>query len=274
MRAYLINLDRATERRRLAETAFQETDIELVRVVAIEGAHYSPSPEEYDSRRYRLCHGKRTNPGEVGCYLSHIKALRCFLDTPDEHAIILEDDARPLTDLSPLLDQAVRYGATWDILRLSGLHHGAPAAFGKLGDGYRICVNLSRQTGAAAYMVNRKAASVLIDRLLPMWLPYDHAFDREWFDGLTAACIHPFPVTQSDRCFTTQIDDVRLGKYPALTRYRTVFPYRAWNESCRVVRRCLRYARLRAFGPGPSADANVLSTHEFEPQVWAERKSA
>ncbi len=32
-------------------------------------------------------------PGELGCTLSHLQALQLFLDTDDQYALILEDDA-------------------------------------------------------------------------------------------------------------------------------------------------------------------------------------
>lgn len=39
-------------------------------------------------------YGKILTPGEVGCALSHVKALEYFLETDDSYCLILEDDIK------------------------------------------------------------------------------------------------------------------------------------------------------------------------------------
>ena len=39
--------------------------------------------------------GRGIQPGEVGCYLSHKKAIEQFLSTEAPYAIVFEDDAVP-----------------------------------------------------------------------------------------------------------------------------------------------------------------------------------
>ena len=39
--------------------------------------------------------GRGLQPGEVGCYLSHKKAIEQFLSTDAPYAIVFEDDAIP-----------------------------------------------------------------------------------------------------------------------------------------------------------------------------------
>ena len=45
------------------------------------------------------------------------------------------------------------------------------------------------------------AARALVAGLLPMRLPFDHAFDREWFFGLRAATVLPSPCSQIESDF-------------------------------------------------------------------------
>jgi glycosyl transferase family 25 len=74
----------------------------------------------------------------------------------------------------------MKYEERWDLLRLSGLHSGTPIKIFNLINKYDLTCNITRQTGAGAYLVNRKAAKCMVKYLLPMKLPYDHAFDTEW----------------------------------------------------------------------------------------------
>jgi glycosyl transferase family 25 len=80
---------------------------------------------------------------------------------------------------------------------------------------------------------------------LPMRLPYDHAFDREWVMGLRAAYITPFPASQSESDF---LSSVQPGIYPKLSwtrRCLTTYPYQAWNETARWHFRAAHYLNFK-----------------------------
>ncbi|MEM6691261.1 MAG: glycosyltransferase family 25 protein [Planctomycetota bacterium] len=242
--AYVINLDHATERWEGLQDEASAAGLRLTRVMAVYGDELPDPLPDFDARSYRLRHGKHPNPREVGCYLSHVRALEMFLKSGEKWGLVLEDDVRLPVGLSNLLERAVEEGGenTFDMLRLSGLHSGTPSTLIDLDSSHRIAVNLSRQTGAGAYMVNRKAAEGLVANLLPMRVPLDHAFDREWLMGFKACSLVPYPVEQNERYATSIVHSAKYGP----SRYLTVFPYRAINETQRVVHRGLQCLRHRA----------------------------
>ena len=47
----------------------------------------------YDPRIATIRHDRPMSSGEIGCFLSHVKALELFLDGTEKYAIILKDDA-------------------------------------------------------------------------------------------------------------------------------------------------------------------------------------
>ena len=104
---------------------------------------------------------------------------------------------------------------------------------------------MGRLKGAGAYLIDRRAAETLLARLLPMRLPYDHAIDREWFWGLRAAYVLPFPVSQIESDFDSP---VQPGTWPKLSRTRrcfTTYPYQAFNEVSRWLFRASYSLRLK-----------------------------
>lgn len=224
----------ATERREHIENIFEPTKFELVFIEAVIGSNISLPDYRYNEKAYNLAHGKRTNLGELGCYFSHIKALETFLESADEYALILEDDIHMHEHFEEVVEEALTHSHRFDLLRLSGIHRGSPVSIVSLENGYSLACNFTRQTGSGAYLVNRYAASKMIKKLLPMWLPYDHAYDREWLFGVKAMCIDPMPINQNEG-FATQIDASSSYKFPAFKRYLTVFPYRAYNEVSRYI---------------------------------------
>ncbi len=248
MHAYIINLDHAKDRWEHVSSAFSITGISFERIPAIYGSQLVLPMMEFDEARYRRKHGKRPNLGQVGCYLSHVLALRTFLRSEHEHAVICEDDSTPQPALKKLLEKAIEQQEHWDLLRLCGVHNAHPRPFRDLIDGYSLAINMTRLCGTGAYMVNRNGAEILVQRLLPMWLPIDHALDREWAFGIKVASIDPLPVDQVSHSFGSQLVAANREKLPIWQRYWTVFPYRAGNEARRVTHRllCWRAERRNA----------------------------
>lgn len=239
MKAFLINLPECIDRKQYASSMLVDAGFEIVLVEAIWGKNLIYPHPDYSSMSYRLMHGKKDNYGEVGCYLSHIKALNLFLDSGEEFGFICEDDISVKPEVLNVIQKAIQKSHRWDILRISGLRSGTPIKICALDEEYALHVNLTRQTGSGAYVVNRKAAQKLVKVLLPMKLPLDHAYDREWLWGLRALMIYPILANQRNG-FESQIKARKHYKLPAYIRYLTVFPYRTVNEISRVFYRLVQ----------------------------------
>lgn len=228
MRAYLINMEQAKARRSFAEDNLRAAGFVVDLVQAIDGRKLEFPHRKFAATLYALKHGKRPNPAELGCYLSHLKALSSFLESGEAHGLIVEDDISFRPGAGALINEALALGSRWDLLRLSGLHSSRssiPVPLIKLRPGFALCIPLSSQTGAGAYIVNRRAALALLNRLLPMSLPFDHAFDQDWRLGIRSLALHPMPVEQKS-VHDTQIEANRSYKYPMWRRYWSVLPYR------------------------------------------------
>lgn len=255
--SYVINLPHARERREKIEARLRSAGLEFTRIVGVNGRELTLPIPEFDELRHRLMTGRRPIPAEIGCYLSHIQAIDAFLasDAGRTHALIFEDDAVFGDDLPAIVDAALAHADSWDVLRLSTVGRDRVVRAVPLGSGSFLGVNLTRCKGAAAYMVNRKAAQTFRRRLVPMRLAWDIAFDLEYLWGLRALAVTPFPVVPDERAVTQIQNDINSFKLPR-TRYLTVFPFRAAVESVRFVMRALVYLRVcighafsRAAGP-------------------------
>lgn len=237
---YLINMDGATERLASMTSSLAGAGLDWQRVPGIKGRELTFPIREFSELSYKLLHGRRRTPPEVGCYLSHIECVRRFLAGHADFALILEDDVTFQDNIVDTLDRAAQCSGDWDLLRLTTVNNGRKFAFRHIGEGQDLAIALTREKGAGAYMINREAAKWIVHRLLPMRLAYDIAFDLEYLDGLDAAFIIPLPASQeSDHETQIQmnIQDYKLPKW----RYLTVLPYRAYLE---VSRFFLRGAKL------------------------------
>lgn len=80
-KAYVINLPGASERLARLGRNLGEIGLDFEVVAAVDGRRMEPSAADFSKLAYGLMHGKQPNMGEIGCYLSHIAALRKFLDS-------------------------------------------------------------------------------------------------------------------------------------------------------------------------------------------------
>ena len=120
MIAYLINLKRANDRLLSAKESFDKAGINFNLEVAVDGKDLSLPHKNYSEVKYNLLHGKRTNFGELGCYLSHLNVLKKFLNTAEDWALVCEDDIEFHDDIVVIINNALDSGIYFDFLRLSG----------------------------------------------------------------------------------------------------------------------------------------------------------
>ncbi|MFM7107705.1 MAG: glycosyltransferase family 25 protein [Planctomycetaceae bacterium] len=252
--AYVVNLASADARWRAVLGRLVAAGIPFERIEAVRGRDLPVPYADFDEAWHRRLTGRRPVPAEIGCYLSHVKAIEAFLRTDHAHGLFLEDDAVFTPRLVGTIEAALRRAAAWDVLRLQTVNRDRVIRAVALGGGEFLGVNLTRSKGSAAYMLNRRAAETFLRRLLPMRLAWDIAFDLEYLWGLRAVAVTPYPVV-ADAEAPTQIQiGIHSCKYgPA--RYLTVFPFRAAVEAARVTCRSLLLARLLLRPPaGPAAD--------------------
>jgi glycosyl transferase family 25 len=173
MRTYLINLKRRPDR--LAAMQRQAASLTLERVEALDAR--TAEPAQLDRWFERGGPLGEIPLGDKACLLSHRQAWELFLASNDRHAVFLEDDVRLSPAAASLLaddswippDVAVvkleHYGPRGQRVLLDGMR--------AVSSGFQLGHMLSRHTGAAAYILSRGAAELLL-RETRFDLPVDH----------------------------------------------------------------------------------------------------
>jgi len=237
---YIINLESATDRWNATAEPFLALGLNVIRLPAIEGKDLTFPLPDFASWRYFFWYGRKMTPNKVACYFSHIKALKTFLETDKEYAMICEDDVFPLPELMDVLKDAMRYSGSWDLLRLNGIRATKGIRFAALSHGYHLCCDLKTKTGNGAKVVNRYAAETIIKKCLPMRLPHDVTLFYDWPIGIREVTVQPFPIQLN--AATRQSSIGMSHRYPffhpAILRYPLQLTYRLYS---RVVRYTSRF---------------------------------
>lgn len=175
MRIYLINLVRRPDRLAAMVRQAASLGLRLERIEALDAAQEAPASLD----RWFEAGGPlgEIPKGDKACLLSHRCAWELFVASPDSHAVFLEDDVR-LSSRAPVLlaasdwipaDAAVvkleHYGPAGQRVLLKDLRAIPPD--------FQLGRMLSRHTGAAAYILSREAAELLL-RQTRFDLPVDH----------------------------------------------------------------------------------------------------
>jgi len=205
-RCYLINLDRSPERLEAMHAHLSVLDIAYERVPGVDGAALDEAQFRQYTRENRYY--KPLRRGEVGCYLSHNKALQCFLDSNTPYALILEDDARLDSDACTVITAALALRDSdrdtlrqWDLLKLNRPRR-RWIELARLGTRFLVEYGLSVPATTTAALWTRAGAERWLAAFRGCPRPIDCDLQYPWECGLTILSIHP-PIARPEELITT-----------------------------------------------------------------------
>lgn len=156
---YLINLDRSPERLEKMKKEFAKCGMNFIRVQAVDSNHLDESKFVVKNRYKR-----KLVPGEIGCFMSHVKVLKLFLKSDAEFAVIIEDDIILHDNFKVMVEESISAYSTlpqkhhWDILKLyNGKRRNIKVA--DVNENYIIgACGVSLPVGTVAAIFTRQAA--------------------------------------------------------------------------------------------------------------------
>ena len=229
---YVINLDSARDRMARMSARLKDLGITFERLEAVKGEECKDmGPEAVDRRRHVIAHAKKILPNEIGCYLSHYNAMKKFLDSGANRALILEDDMEFSVGFPDVL-RAVLKRDDWDVVKLNGGHGGGNVGKRPLVRRVGDCLALSgfHQSKSGAYVLARRAAKAYVSKMLPMFVPFDHEFVKYWKYGLRGFSVAPFPAREEGSASTIDYSRERARRLwwakPSSALYKSYIAFR------------------------------------------------
>ena len=193
---FLINLDRSADRLARCAPILDGLGLSWERVPGIEGkglgaerlAALNPHPAPHGEWFRPL------TPGEIGCFLSHLRCWQLIEERGLDCAIVLEDDFALRDGCTLARLQALAASATgpapWDVLRLTRLRRGARTV-AALGDGLALCHGGTGPEDGTGYIVSRRGAAKLTPRREHLLRPVDFELKHVWERDLTVYSASP-----------------------------------------------------------------------------------
>lgn len=211
MKAYVINLEKDTDRRRAMERELTGTpfaDVEFVK--AVDGRLMSERElkEAFDYEKFAMRHIGRPQPGEVGCALSHRTVWQKIAkgDTP---AVVFEDDVTFEGSWDDILSFALPWLDSERPRTLLMPRHFFYARLRRaIGEG-KVARPI-QGFGAECYMMNAVAARLLVALGRPSFIADEWDYFRSC--GLDLLAFIPHPVNINTR-FDSNIVSRQLWCY-------------------------------------------------------------
>lgn len=243
---FIINLrdrpDRLVNARK--QMAYRNLEFEVVR--AVDGRNREASSfKDYDDNAAIHYFGRKLLGEEVACFNSHIVALRRFLDTNTDTALILEDDYQwrefDASKLSLLCDRLALFDPEWHLANIGYAVTRGYTVDDRTPFGMDICHAHHFPTTATAILWSRQGANQFISDFQSIQMPYDHAL-RVWnlrYDkgyGLTQA-VFSNSGSSSDIVIPPKLKQSFLRRR-----------FRMWADRCRASANMLKYRVKRRFG--------------------------
>jgi glycosyl transferase family 25 len=176
MRTYLINLARRRDRLDAMAAQLGALGVDFVRVEALDAGAV---PESEIEKWFDAGGPLGVLPrGDKCCTLSHRRAWELFVESGAPYAAVLEDDVVLAPGGAALLKDSGWIAPDIGLVKLE--QYGPPdqrILIGETSDiapGFRIARLHSRHTGAAAYVISRGAAQMLLGGVRRYALPVDH----------------------------------------------------------------------------------------------------
>jgi len=174
-KVYVINMDKSTERLKKIGSSLDAMGVPFERISGSDECRARASGFPINAYCSTSCPS-----AVIGCAHSHVRAWQAFLDTDEEYAIILEDDATFTDDFVSRIQDVLNSGVDFDLIQLGcsedcGKIHGKPFSLllklvsffvgqgkEKVQDGL---YNLDTMFGAHAYLVSKRGAKRLLKNL-------------------------------------------------------------------------------------------------------------
>ena len=189
---YVINLERSQERLARIAQHLSEHGISFEVITAVDGAALSTEQlAQYDHVRNQHDYYKPLSKGEIGCVLSHKKALKTFLACNADVLLLLEDDACLNEHIHRVIERVIAT-PSWDTIKFySGKKAKKTLKKVNITATHSICYPHKVPNSMLAQLVTRQGAKKMLTMYENFYMPADVSLQPWWQSNLNVLVCQP-----------------------------------------------------------------------------------
>ena len=209
---FIINMASSIERWHTTSSRLQAIGLEGTRFEATVGKALSEQEVAswYSAELNRKRHHRNMTPGEIGCYVSHMRIWEKIRDEHIPFCIILEDDLTIESNLADAITNLQRL-KNWDLIKLSDNRENPFIDEASLNNDLTLGNYLKGPNGCQGYAISLTGAKKLLQRK-PFFRPVDVDIQFHSEVDLNITGIKPYPVAE-DLAFQSDISAINKGNH-------------------------------------------------------------
>jgi glycosyl transferase family 25 len=234
---FVINLDKSTDRMAKISKRLDELEVPFERIVAVYGAELSQKEleinyaPELNAKKYR----RELPCGEIGCYMSHIKAWKIIVQRKLDCAIILEDDITIEKEFGVFAERLANSTDDFDIVKFfCSKKNPNIVSYVPIGPDHQLCRFRKVPSGNQGQLITYDGAKKLLATYERFGRPVDVDIQHWWESGINVLGVFPSVVNRIENA-ESDIDsqDTRKNKTTMTGAIRNIglrlrYEYNLW----------------------------------------------
>jgi glycosyl transferase family 25 len=213
---FVINLDKSTDRMAKISKRLDELQVPFERISAVYGADLTSEELQinYDPKLNAKTYRRELPCGEIGCYMSHIKAWKMIIERKLQCAIILEDDITIDERFREVAERLAGSTDDFDVVKLfCGKSNPKIVASEPIGKNYKLCRFYKILSGNQGQLITFNGAKKLLGSHQKFGRPVDVDIQHWWESDINVLGIYP-PLVDILQRIQSDIDsqDTRKNK--------------------------------------------------------------
>ena len=168
---------------------------------AVDGRHDTPpllADESINQQRALATRFVTLTNGEIGCYLSHLRAIREAYNNGEQRLCLLEDDVDIEPEFGVVLAAATELDESFEFVRLMGLKRHRRKIIRQLGEKHQLVRPIKGICGTQGYVINRRGMEKVLQHGSSLYEPIDKFYDHYWTIDLHAFCVEPHVIWEKE----------------------------------------------------------------------------
>jgi len=201
----LINLERSTDRLIACAEQLEAYNLPFERIEAVNGDSLNAAAINELYNFADSSYHKHLTNGELGCYLSHVRAWQKIVDEQLDYAVILEDDILLQDDIQQGLEAIKDIQQPWDLIKLAEEPAKRKAVHQIQAGAFSLITYNKVPSRTCAQVVSLSGAKKLLATSIHINRPIDIELQYWWESQLSVFGLKPY-VVQANHDEVSEID--------------------------------------------------------------------
>ena len=191
---FVINLNKSRKRMARISNRLDELEVPFERIPAVYGAELSQKELEinYDPELNAKVYRRELPCGEIGCYISHIKAWKIIVERKLRCAIILEDDITIDKEFRVIAKRLAKATNDFDIVKFfCNKKNPNIVASAPIGPSHKLCRFRKVLSGNPGQLITFNGAKNLLASHQKFGRPVDVDIQHWWESGINVLGLYP-----------------------------------------------------------------------------------